>query len=654
MDGVALGGLAYFVSPSVALNDAVWIGGGRFDERDVGPGSTEIDADEVGHGEGRLPLGPLPVALGPAAEPARQRLADLGGVRREDGGARRGRSAARPRGIYGNERANVIATGRPPGASRRQSSARPGSPERARPVKARAVHADNEDMSTPTVPDPTPSRGGRLGLRVAGAVDWFIAVPHADRIRQLRTQLFVVFSFLVAVNAATFAVLHTVHHLEGSSWGVVWLLVAVCGASLCFPLALRAGGSEDALMPGFMAFFQTAVIGVACLDGGMDSGAVFWLVVTPIAGGFVGGARLGWAVGGASVVAGAALFGAEAAGWTFATSLSPADARLHFALNFVSAAALSAVLAALYEGPMVRHLRRISSDLVVANAALSVELAERRAAQLEAEAASRAKGALLSNMSHEFRTPLTAILGFADVLQHEAGREHQPFVAAIDRGAQRLLSTLDAVLELSWIESGDASLRRGPVAVRELAESAARSAGPSAVPVRVAGQAMADADPKAVARVLDALLSNAVRFTERGHVDVAVWEAPGAAVVEVADTGIGMSAAFVERATEPFRQASEGDARAYEGAGLGLTVADRLVAQMGGRLEIESREGDGTTVRVWLPVSDATPVPVPASPPGSIGASEPTNADNVPVPAVPLARRPRALERAEAEGRPDG
>ena len=150
-------------------------------------------------------------------------------------------------------------------------------------------------------------------------------------------------------------------------------------------------------------------------------------------------------------------------GWTFSTALSPQDAALHYVLNAGCAVLLTAVLAALYEGPVVAHMTRMSRRLSDANDALRAELAERHRAQVRAERASRAKDSILANMSHEFRTPLTAILGYTDLLKDEVADEHRPFVASVERGGERLLRTLDGVLELSWIETGSGAPPLQPI-----------------------------------------------------------------------------------------------------------------------------------------------------------------------------------------------
>ena len=238
--------------------------------------------------------------------------------------------------------------------------------------------------------------------------------------------------------------LHAAHHLAGAPLTVVWVLVATGLGGLALLAALRAGAPPRAVAPALIAFLETSVTVVAVFDGGLGSGAVFWLVVTPLAASFVGGVRLGWAVAVASTVVVGALFAAPAAGVAFPSSLSPADAALHYVLNAVCAVGLTAVLAALYEGPMARHLHRLRDQLAEANAGLRTELAERCRAQAQADSASRAKDALLSNLSHEFRTPLTSILGFTDPPRRRrrarpgaAARGRRPGGAAAARHARR-------------------------------------------------------------------------------------------------------------------------------------------------------------------------------------------------------------------------
>ena len=235
------------------------------------------------------------------------------------------------------------------------------------------------------------------------------------------------------------------------------------------------------------------------------------------------------------------------------------------------------------------------------------------AAREAAEAAARLKSSLLANMSHEIRTPLTAVLGYAEILADEVAPELRGTVDVITRGAQRLLATLNAVLDLAQIESGKVCVAVEPVDLLAAAEAACAAAGPLAGAKRLGltlggAPAVADADRAAVGRVLAALVGNAVKFTDRGAVTVTVCAERGQAVVCVADTGAGIDPAFLPDAFDAFTQESVGHERTYEGNGLGLAIARDLVTLMGGEIAGESEKGVGSRFTVRFPL--AAPVPV--------------------------------------------
>ena len=251
---------------------------------------------------------------------------------------------------------------------------------------------------------------------------------------------------------------------------------------------------------------------------------------------------------------------------------------------------------------------------VTAQAAHQAELVR---ALDRAEAAARLKAAILANMSHEIRTPLTAVIGFAELLATEADADTAPLVQPILTGGQRLMDTLNSVLDLARLEADGDALDVWPVDLGQAARAAvdvyAETAAASGLALRVqaGGPAVALGDAAAVGRVIDNLVSNALRFTEAGGVTLRADVADGHAVLDVVDTGRGMDAAFVPRAAEAFVQASDGDARSHEGSGLGLTIVHRLVEAMGGTVGIESALGEGTRVRVSLPLAEAGAAPPP-------------------------------------------
>ncbi len=232
----------------------------------------------------------------------------------------------------------------------------------------------------------------------------------------------------------------------------------------------------------------------------------------------------------------------------------------------------------------------------------------------DAEQASRAKDQFLANMSHELRTPLNAIIGFSDILREElAGRagaeRHHDYARLIHASGEHLLEVVNAILDMSKIEAGGIDLTRERFALGSVVDSAVEmlSQQIAARKLRIARRIGADlpdilADRRACRQILLNLLSNAIKFTEPGgRVSVAARLERGSFVIEVADDGIGISAADLPRIGTPFVQVDARYGRRYEGTGLGLSVVKGLVALHGGTLSIASTLGQGTTVTVRLP-----------------------------------------------------
>lgn len=266
-----------------------------------------------------------------------------------------------------------------------------------------------------------------------------------------------------------------------------------------------------------------------------------------------------------------------------------------------------------------KKIRRAKKDAEAARA-------EAEEARAEAEEASRMKSALLANMSHEIRTPLTSILGFAEAIEAEIGSSHAPqedadwsklsrFAGLIGKSGRRLLATLDGVLNLSKLESGQMELASEPIDLRAEAEALADELRPKAektgVDCRVDTNGCpvsARADEGGVHIALRNLISNAIKYTENGgEVYVRAYQTDEAAVLEVEDTGIGMDPDAVERLFQPFRQASEGWDREHEGTGIGLAVTQKVVRRMGGTIEVSTEKGTGTCFVVRLPKSENAP-----------------------------------------------
>ncbi|TXM67415.1 ATP-binding protein, partial [Methylobacterium sp. WL120] len=241
-----------------------------------------------------------------------------------------------------------------------------------------------------------------------------------------------------------------------------------------------------------------------------------------------------------------------------------------------------------------------------------------------AESASVAKSRFLATVSHEFRTPLNGILGMAElVLDTGLDAEQRTYVQAVRTSGQALLSLIDGILDFSRIEAGRIDIAAEPFDVATTAESVVELLAPRAqdkgieialdvaedVPALVVG------DGDRVRQILVNLVGNAVKFTQSGGVGVGVGvaRADGAILLTVADTGPGIAEDRIGSLFEEFEQGDGSASRSHEGTGLGLAITRRLVLRMGGRIEVESKLGRGSTFRVVLPLPEADdqPAPVP-------------------------------------------
>lgn len=233
----------------------------------------------------------------------------------------------------------------------------------------------------------------------------------------------------------------------------------------------------------------------------------------------------------------------------------------------------------------------------------------------ELAAANSAKTAFLANMSHEVRTPMTAILGYADALAERglAEAERPEIVETIRRNGRRLLAILDDVLDISKIEAGRVDVERVPCSlVQQVEDTVALLRGRArekgvvlSVDYRFPLPAEIQSDPGRVRQILMNLLSNAIKFTESGGVRLTVWasdiESREPRVhVEVADDGIGIEPESLARLFQPFVQADSSMTRRFGGTGLGLAISQRLAQLLGGDIEVESTPGAGSRFRLRL------------------------------------------------------
>ncbi len=269
-------------------------------------------------------------------------------------------------------------------------------------------------------------------------------------------------------------------------------------------------------------------------------------------------------------------------------------------------------------------LLAIAIGLALFNLMLVQQLAERdrdrqalRTAMVEAESANRAKSEFLANISHELRTPLNAIIGFSEIIESRlAGapetRVFADYARHICDSGNHLLGLINDLLDLSKAESGRMELEQELIDVRVAIERSLATITTLAARGQIALAVEAPehlpllrADEVKLRQILINLLSNAVKFTPAGGAVTvrAGLEATGEFAISVEDTGIGMSAADIPVALEPFGQIGSALSRRHSGTGLGLPLTKRLVELHGGRLEIVSRPGKGTVVAAHFPAS---------------------------------------------------
>lgn len=240
---------------------------------------------------------------------------------------------------------------------------------------------------------------------------------------------------------------------------------------------------------------------------------------------------------------------------------------------------------------------------------------ELRVARDRAEEANRSKSVFLANMSHELRTPLTAIIGYSEILEDDAGDmgldDFLPDLRKIKAAGKHLLGLINSILDLSKVESGKMELFVEGFELQGLVSDVASTVAPlmdkngnTLTVIAPDDLGTVRADLTKTRQILFNLLSNASKFTEQGRVNLEVSRSdagPDEFVFVISDSGIGMSPEQLKRLFKPFSQADASTARNYGGTGLGLALCKRFCQFMGGRIEVESELGKGTTFTVRLP-----------------------------------------------------
>ncbi len=267
------------------------------------------------------------------------------------------------------------------------------------------------------------------------------------------------------------------------------------------------------------------------------------------------------------------------------------------------------------------HLQLIKSETPQVFVAIIKDISEHkraeellRSALVEAERANRAKSEFLATMSHEFRTPLNAILGFSEMLRAQyfgplGAKNYHEYAKDIHDSGKHMLELVNDVLDIAAIEAGKRSLYKEGLSVVELLENCVRNFEKAAskkgvglsinVPKRLPSLY---ADRRSSIQIIHNLLSNAVKFTnQNGVVSISASVADRDIEIKVVDSGIGIPSEQLPGVTEPFVQMDSNPHTAEEGTGLGLSIVKSLVEAHNGTLAIDSVVGKGTSVTVMLP-----------------------------------------------------
>ena len=259
------------------------------------------------------------------------------------------------------------------------------------------------------------------------------------------------------------------------------------------------------------------------------------------------------------------------------------------------------------------ELQSQSEELKQSSEVLQEQNLELEAQRNQVESANKMKSEFLANMSHELRTPLNSILALSDVLIQQAKNklsdEENDYLEIVARNGKRLLAMINDILDISKIEAGKMDVIPEPISIKSLVsvvkDNIQSLAQHKNLVVNLTIQddlEKIETDENKLYQVLLNIVSNAIKFTEKGHVDIKVKQDAENTSIEVKDTGIGISKEVLPHIFDEFRQADGSSSRQYEGTGLGLAIANKLMNILGGKIKVESDVGKGSVFTLSIPI----------------------------------------------------
>ena len=239
---------------------------------------------------------------------------------------------------------------------------------------------------------------------------------------------------------------------------------------------------------------------------------------------------------------------------------------------------------------------------------------DRKKALKTAEDANYLKNSFLANMSHEIRTPLNGIIGFASLLETELSlmenEELFEYATGIQQSADRLMHLLNNLIDISRIEANDMEVKLNPCYINEIVQNVCEIYRFNANEKKLKFNTKLNDLPEALSdesyltKILSDIIDNSIKYTNSGFINVITEynKNTDQILITIKDTGIGIDKSYLDHIFEAFRQESSGYSRNYQGAGLGLPLAEKLIRLMGGNIKIDSIKGKGTTVTLFLNV----------------------------------------------------
>ena len=286
-------------------------------------------------------------------------------------------------------------------------------------------------------------------------------------------------------------------------------------------------------------------------------------------------------------------------------AMKPDETKLNLVRDICAPVALAMENARLYE-QVKNHAKKLEQQV-------SERTKELAAAMIKAQDADRIKSAFLATMSHELRTPLNSIIGFTGImLQGLAGplnEEQQKQMSMVQSSSRHLLALINDVLDISKIEAGQLDLSISTFNLRDSIEKMVQLVAPGAEKkgIKLSFEILLEnkfvsTDQRRMEQIILNLLNNAIKFTEKGHVNLSCLTENSHFLISISDTGIGIKSENLNNLFQPFHQIDTGLSRKHEGTGLGLSICKKLLELMGGSIRVDSIWGKGSTFTVQIPM----------------------------------------------------